>query len=41
MGVLKKKTNALCVRLQLRRVGLKDEVRAPKREILIDRNFDG
>ena len=28
VGVLRKKTNALYVRLQLRRVGLKDEIEA-------------
>ena len=35
-----RKTNALCVRLQLKGVGLKDKVRAQKIEILIDKNFD-
>ena len=33
--VLKKKTDALCIRLQLRGLGLKSEVRARRIEILI------
>ena len=40
VGVLRRKTDALCVRLQLRGVGLKGEVGARKIEISIDRNFD-
>ena len=40
MGVLRKKTNALCVRLQLKKVGLKHEVEAQRIEILIDKGFN-
>ena len=35
MGILKRKTDALCIRLQLRGVGLKGEVGARRTEILI------
>ena len=37
---MKKKTDALCVRLQLRGVGFKGKVGARKIEILIDGYFD-
>ena len=40
VGVLRKKTDALCVRLQLRGVGLKGEIGARRIEISIDRSFD-
>ena len=38
--VLKKKTNALCIRLYLRGVDLKGKVGAQKIEILIDKGFN-
>ena len=37
VGVLRRKTNALCIRLQLRGVGLKGEVGAQRIEISIDK----
>ena len=40
VGKLRRKTDALCVRLQLREVGLKGEVGARRIEISMDRNFD-